>query len=224
MKTSNTTPTRRRCFSIFAALAFTSIVSVNVNAQIAELVAPDVKVAGRSQNEWGDRWWQWAFSFDSADSPVADRTGENCQLKQEGDVWFLAGTYGSARTIRKCTVPAGKHLFFPLVNYIYYPRSLDSKPKCDALKRKAAELTEDVSLLVLELNGKRASGLEKHRFSSDACFNLGVRRVPVRDMSPAAANGYFVMLKPLPPGKYDLNFGGQVSSNAQAVTYRLEVK
>jgi hypothetical protein len=213
-----------RFLSILSMLSFAGIVSTNINAQIAELVAPEVKVAGRSQNEWGDRWWQWAFSFGADDSPVADTTGENCQLKQEGDVWFLAGTYESVRTIRKCTVPAGKHLFFPLVNYVYYPGRQGGKLKCEALKQNAAELTDDVSMLVLELNGKRARGLEKHRFSSDACFDLDVRRVPVRDMYPAAANGYFVMLKPLPPGKYELNFGGLLPTNAQALTYRLEVK
>ena len=37
---------------------------------------------------------------------------------QSGPVWFLADTYGTKRTIRTCTVPRGKHLFFPLINYV----------------------------------------------------------------------------------------------------------
>src|SRR5690348_4878465 len=76
------------------------------------------KVAGKSQEAWSKAWWQWAGSFEQHDSPVADRSGASCGRKQSGQVWFLAGTYGSARTLRRCTVPAGKYLFFPLVNNI----------------------------------------------------------------------------------------------------------
>ncbi len=57
---------------------------------------PDIaKVEGISQPELTNRWWQWAGSFEYADSPVSDATGERCGAGQEGPVWFLAGTYGS---------------------------------------------------------------------------------------------------------------------------------
>ena len=41
---------------------------------------------------------------------------------------------------------------------------------------------------------------------------------------PLAGNGYYVMLRPLPRGTYTLNFGGQLSSLSQAVTYTLDVR
>lgn len=37
---------------------------------------------------------------------------------QSSEVWFLAGTYGTPRTIRTCRVPRDKYLFFPLINYV----------------------------------------------------------------------------------------------------------
>ncbi|HUQ51517.1 MAG TPA: hypothetical protein VM692_04800 [Gammaproteobacteria bacterium] len=39
-----------------------------------------------------------------------------------------------------------------------------------------------------------------------------------------AANGYYVMLRPLPPGKHTINFGGALPTNVQLVTYTLIVE
>jgi hypothetical protein len=78
-------------------------------------VAPNEPAAGLSQAEWSRNWWQWAGSFDQDQSPIADRTGALCNAKQDGPVWFLAGTYGTRRTVRTCKVPSGKYLFFPRV-------------------------------------------------------------------------------------------------------------
>lgn len=41
---------------------------------------------------------------------------------------------------------------------------------------------------------------------------------------PSAANGYYVMVNPLPPGKHEINFGGILPDMAQAVTYTLIVE
>jgi hypothetical protein len=41
---------------------------------------------------------------------------------------------------------------------------------------------------------------------------------------PSAANGYYVMLRPLSPGKHVINFGGVLPSLSQAVTYTVQVQ
>jgi hypothetical protein len=61
------------------------------------------------------RWWKWALSAPDELSPVRDTTGEHAGWNQPDDVWFLAGTYGG-RVERRCAVPAGRHLFFPVLN------------------------------------------------------------------------------------------------------------
>ena len=48
--------------------------------------------------------------------------------------------------------------------------------------------------------------------------------VLVQPVYPSAANGYYVMLRPLPPGRHTLNFGGVLPSMLQAVTYTLIVE
>jgi hypothetical protein len=185
----------------------------------AQLVPRSTAIGGKSQVEWSQAWWAWAASFDQDHSPVADRTGRLCHLEQEGPVWFLAGTYGTARTIRVCSVPRGKYLFFPLINYVYY-KPPDSEASCADMRRSAAAATDDVSSLVLELDGKRFTGLEAHRLATVGCFDLNARD---GGGVPAAANGYYVMLEPLGIGKHSISFGGRTEAMSQAVTYTLYV-
>lgn len=83
------------------------------HAQTQQRIAPDALVEDMSQEDWSRAWWQWAGSFPRQDSPVADRTGELCGQKQKGPVWFLAGTYGTQRTIRTCHVRGKSTCSFP---------------------------------------------------------------------------------------------------------------
>jgi len=71
-------------------------------AQSSVLLTATEEVSNVSQGDWSKRWWQWAASFDQRDSPVSDQTGALCAQKQSGPLWFLAGTYGTRRTIREC--------------------------------------------------------------------------------------------------------------------------
>lgn len=184
----------------------------------AQLVPPGKAIAGASQEEWSKRWWHWALSFDDEASPVADTDGQLCASGQSGPVWFLAGGYGSQRTVRSCRVPAGKTLFFPLVNVITFPPD-DEREACASLMLRAEDQTEAPAALVLELNGRRFQGLEAHRQATRGCF-----LVAPDDDAPAAGNGYYVALGPLKAGRYTLNFGGILPGLQQAVTYTLDVK
>lgn len=186
-------------------------------AQAAPLIPPGKPIAGASQEEWSKRWWQWALSFDDDDSPLADRDGRLCAEGQSGPVWFLAGTYGTARTVRSCRVPAGKTLFFPLINYVTLEPD-DQDESCAALKQRAAALTPAPTALVLEVNGKRFKGLAAHRQATRRCFHI-----TEDDDTRAAGNGFYVALGPLKKGRYTLNFGGILPGMSQAVTYTLDV-
>jgi hypothetical protein len=56
------------------------------------------------------------------------------------------------------------------------------------------------------------------------CFDLGVRMSPRVAMFPAAGNGYYAMLKPLPPGTHELEFGGWLPDMSQAISYTIHVR
>lgn len=184
----------------------------------AQLVPPSRAIAGVTQEEWSKRWWRWALSFDDEDSPVADPDGRLCASGQSGPVWFLAGTYETRRTVRSCRIPAGKTLFFPLINTLAFPPD-DEREACASLMLRAETQTEAPAALVLEFNGRRFDGLAEHRQATRGCF-----LVAPDDDAPAAANGYYVALGPLKRGRYTLNFGGILPNLSQAVTYTLDVR
>lgn len=214
-----------RVTSMIALLLFASIARAGGD-DIA--VPPSAAVSGRTQAEWSQLWWQWAASFQYDESPVADRTGQSCHLKQSGPVWFLAGTYGTRRTIRTCKVPKDTYVFFPLINYVVMPTGPVQEENCEACcaryRATARSMTDTPYDLVLDLDGRRVEHLETYRQVSLGCFDLGVLASPKARVFPAAANGYYVMLKPLAPGKHELNFGGRLPSMSQAVTYTLIVE
>ncbi len=202
-------------------LLLTALPALCAASEIA--VPPNEPVAKRSQAEWSRAWWQWAGSFEDHDSPVADTTGTYCAGKQSGEVWFLAGTYGTRRTIRTCRVPYGKYLFFPLINYVVMPPP-DRAVTCAAVRQSAASITDRPAALVLDLDGERIPGLERYRQATQECFDMGALADPKVRIYPSAANGYYVMLRPPSRGKHTLNFGGALPGMLQAVTYTLIVE
>jgi len=212
----------RQAATLLAGALFIAPALAQEEAHEEALLPATELVAGRSQEEWSVAWWQWAGAFDTQNSPVADRTGVLCGRKQAGPVWFLAGTYGTKRTVRSCTVPKGRYLFFPLVNYAVMPGS--PQTRCDEVKRDARSMTDNAAWLLLELDGVRVQGLEAHRLAPQKCFDAGLRSEERVRIYPSAANGYYVMLKPLSPGMHTLNFGGGLPSMMQAVTYTLTVE
>ena len=204
---------------VFGAL----ITVASVQAQTPTVVPPRDLVNDMSQAEWSRVWWQWAGSFQRIDSPVGDQTGALCARGQGGPVWFLAGTYGTHRTVRTCKIPSGKHLFFPLINYIVMPRP-GVPISCLGVTSSASTMTNDVFALVLDIDGVRVPDLVSYRQATTQCFDMGARTEGRIKVFPSAANGYYVMLKPLSPGKHEINFGGALPSMLQAVTYTLEVE
>jgi hypothetical protein len=205
------------------ALCVAALTAASARAQSDPVVPPGEPVEGQSQAQWSRAWWQWAGSFERHESPVADRTGALCDRGQQGNVWFLAGTYGTQRTVRTCTVPRGRYLFFPLINYVVMP-TVDAPVSCLSVMSRAASITNDASALVLDIDGVRAQSLPLHRQATPQCFDMGELAQPKLRVFPSAANGYYVMLRPLGPGTHTLNFGGALPGMLQAVTYTLHVQ
>src|SRR6266576_1080075 len=117
------------CMTIAPARADEEIVPVNENAY------------GNTYGEWSAEWWQWLLSIPQATNPNLDTTGANCAQKQAGPVFFLAGTFGgSAVTRNKCTVPAGKALFFPILNTLFGAGAGDCDPTKSGVTCNIADL------------------------------------------------------------------------------------
>jgi hypothetical protein len=202
----------------------------------ATVLPPNAVRFGRSYGDWSAEWWRWAYSVPLATNPVADTTGANCAQGQAGQVWFLAGTFGGSPVVRSCTVPAGKHLFFPVLNALYYCfHPVDPDPICaDVATMRAfvaGQMNNPVSLQA-SIDGVPVMNLGSFRVQSpvftihlpqgniDSAF--GVRQGAYR---PSVSDGYFLLVEPLPPGMHTVSFGGQSAGGfATQVTYNLTVQ
>jgi Ca2+-binding RTX toxin-like protein len=83
------------------------------------VIDPKAKIAGKTQAEWGDKWFQWSGSIPLDDNPLFDNTGDFASVNQTGSVYFLGGksSFGSNFANRKAIVPQGKTLFFPIISF-----------------------------------------------------------------------------------------------------------
>jgi len=208
-------PVVRRLLISASLLALIGLGGVAQAIDKSAVAQPRERVARKSQVEWSVQWWQWAASFDYEESPVADRTGELCASGQDGDVWFLAGVYGSEPVKRRCQVPAGKWLFFPVINYILRAPADNPNMSCAELTASAREFTDNPTDLTVIVDGLEIQNVQQHRQATDQCFDLRGRA--------SAGNGYYMMLKPLPPGRHVIQWGGILDTGRQAVVYEIEV-
>jgi hypothetical protein len=211
------------------------LLSTQVGAQSLEemIASPDDIIEGRRISEFGDLWWQWTYSMPAESSPVRDLTGENCSQGQSGAVWFLAGGYGSSIIKRKCEVPAGKYIFFPVINMVYW-RPEGATLSCERVKELAALNNDELLEIAIQLDAAQAANPAHSRLASENCFDL-YGKVP-RELNPpkaypAASDGYWVMLKPLSKGRHVLKFqakydreDGAYGQMLQNIEYELVVQ
>ncbi|MDC3960440.1 hypothetical protein KEG38_41690 [Polyangium jinanense] len=208
---------------------------------------------GKTYEQWAEAWFQWAFAIPKAENPILDGP---CEGHQMGDVFFLAGNVGG-QTTRACAVPAGKAIFFPIVNSISWacPEYVDNPDlTCEMLTSEpvahdnASSFFNDYEVtMTLEIDGNAIKDLDDRR-AHTATFDdptpnqaedvfgticSGPIRentcdVPVGSKRIAAADGYWVMLKPLPAGEHEVQFTGKIVLSPDQtfeldVTYNLTV-
>ena len=178
------------------------------------ILPPQARAHGKTYGEWAAVWWQWALSIPEAENPVADTTGEFCDVGQTGPVWFLAWSFGSS-VEKSCAIPAGKSIFTPVYNWIFGSGVFDCEPTvpgvtCDVevLRQSAAQNTEAAELLEATIDGVPVQNLRDYRAASPpfpVSFPEGaVFGIPPGTHFPHISDGYWLMLAPLPVGKHEI--------------------
>lgn len=150
--------------------------------------------------EWTARWWRWADAQPVA--PYLDPDGRLCERGQDGPVWYLAGTNGRFQPDRVCDVPEGKHLLLPIINMVSY--QLDPDLPCAQMQAGAAVNNDHLVSAVVLLDGQPLGDMRLHRVKSPGCFRLGPHDATSR---LAAADGYWLMIKPLSRGRHTIQVG-----------------
>jgi hypothetical protein len=183
----------------------------------------DAIVEGVSFGGWTAKWWQWAFAQPIA--PFLDPDGRLCTGGQGGPVWFLAGTNGEFAPHRECIVPAGKYLLVPVINMIYMNRQAGHDPAhtnpCAELQANAAVNNDHLVSAVVMIDGVLIDDVTRFRVRSDGCFPL-TTDVEEPSAQSAAADGYWLLLKPLPPGRHTISIGANYGATDSSYGHMLQ--
>ncbi len=184
---------------------------------------------GDSYAGWSAKWWQWLLSIPSAINPDVDPTGGNCAQGQSGPVWFLAGTLSGSAT-RTCTMPAGKAIFFPMINAIGF------KPKgnetLNDLRLLVAGTADNVTALTCTIDDTPCAGDLLAFRATSPVFTVNPPPqglIPPGNLTAPAStdtlvsDGYWMLIAPLPVGTYTIKYGGTSGGFSVDVTYTLKV-
>lgn len=172
------------------------------------VVPPGASPYGNTYAQWSALWWRWFISLPLTNNPVA---GADCSAGQVGAVWFLVGVPGS--TTIDCAIPAGKGLFFPIINTEC--SDLESPPffgATEADRRACAKtIVDGAAGLAVTIDGEVLRNLESYRASSPN-FTFVAPDNNVLGVSAgtgqSVGDGFYLMLAPLSAGRHTVNFTG----------------
>lgn len=188
-------------------------------------------IAGRTYGEWSAAWRQWADSMPARTHPLFDTAP--CSEGQSGPVWFLGGrfcapdvnTCDSLPAIRECEVPAGKALYFPVLNAACLDGEarnglcLDAGPFITQIRATVAGVIDQTTNLQVSVDGKPIKADLKKDFRVQSPVYTSIlpegntyqaqgEPVIVAGSYWGVDDGVYLMLEPLSKGTHTLNFKG----------------
>ena len=218
----------------------------NTNSRV---IPPSAQPYGMTYGEWSAKWWQWAYSLPVDQNPFFDDNGScaNGANGQFGPVWFLTGVFNASGTaVRNCSVPAGKALFFPIINA--EDATLESGLTGEDLRIFPTWAMSLVTNIAAEIDGVSLVNLYDYRavsplfvygplpennmlayFGFDAPAGSTSAGIPPDNNTftpSAASDGYYLMLAPLPVGQHIIHFTGTLGDPVNFtldITYNLTV-
>jgi hypothetical protein len=202
----------------------------------------DASPYGVSMAEWGERASQWIYGTPLEDSPLFDPTGENCDVNQQGPVWYIARIAGPPvfSGTRSCTIPHQKSLLlyigavvndWPCPDPSFAPAPGQSL--YDFLIADAKAAMDTVDSLSVTLDGEPMNDVFSYRYASDDLFtitgDLSLQSVLdpciTGEPQPAIIDGFFMMFKPLDPGEHVIVVKGtNTFGHDKTFTYHLTVE
>lgn len=182
-------------------------------------VMPGENVGALSQAEWSWRYWEWVKSFPKGQEPADDQTGSICIQNQSGPVFMLTGSSHGKPIKRLGEVPTGKYFLLPvLVNLAEETETYN----CERLKHTVLnKIPNNEDSIYVEIDGKKIINMKSFR-QPIGCYLVDTYS---GDQTFAASDGYWIMVRPLAPGKHTIHFGGRFADGfSQDILYELTVK
>lgn len=165
---------------------------------------------GKTYGEWSAAWWKWAMELPVEGHPFDDDPSFDVTNGQSGQVWFLAGVFGTVS--RSVTIPASKALFIAVANA--EASDLEGLGMTEAERRATAEFFADhivTTSLSCTIDGVALANLSSYRASSpEFSFTAPTPWIfgPTGGAGVSVADGYYLMVAPLSVGAHTIHFTG----------------
>ncbi|MGA2247775.1 MAG: hypothetical protein ABSH48_22545 [Verrucomicrobiota bacterium] len=207
-----------------SALAVLLLLWLAGSSALGQILPSSSLPYGFNYADWSAKWWQWTLSQSTNQMEIVSGP-------ISGPVQFLAGAPGSVNETRQVTIPAGTALFFPVLS------TWDDNSDCpnfDTNTLAQLQATTDrnwsaATETTCAIDGVAVAGLDNPQTSSyftqatpfsyttalsNSVLNTVYGNLPCipggTTVSPAVADGVYLMLAPLAPGIHTIHFVGIV--------------
>jgi hypothetical protein len=199
-------------------------------------VTPNGMTNGQTLHELTAEWWRWIANAPWETSPILDQSGDWAGVDNDGDIFFLAGSFGGVVT-RDITVEAGVPILVPVLNNLTFqnigPADPSAAPKVPAQKGQAnqwqAEWHKSVTDIFLEIDGVAVRNLQSDLVRTP-WFGGAIEEGGLfdwfgftGDMVSANSIGYWSVIDGLASGEHTLRFGGTAGTFSTEVNVNLTV-
>jgi hypothetical protein len=189
---------------------------------------------GLTYGQWTVEWWRWFLSIPKSMNPVVDESGKFASVNQPTKhVWFLAGKvpneHNKSIPKRFCKIPATRSILFPVINCEVNPLEC---PELTTNRELIEHVNTDENTIILKeciVDGKQ---VPVQRVKSDPdVFEVEMNEdniygVKGGGITFAAADGYWVFLRPLAIGEYNISFRGSCENGRlnSGANYHLQIE
>src|SRR5215213_7983642 len=192
-----------------------------------ELINPDP--------HWVRKWWQWILQIPASKNPAYGYKGSYLEVPSpqnqpydKEDVWFLAGAFNDGSLPHTCNIAHRTVTDIP-------PNK--KQQELEELEKKVKEEMDVINpeSLYVTVDGQEIPNLAQYRADTDTVFPITVngkdnvvkmKHVLGRPIKLwAKGDGYWLFVKPLPPGEHDIHsFGSCLQGKIQIeIHYKLNI-
>lgn len=227
---------------------FTPLISAQSND-----ISTDPKPYGKPLEQWAKEYWQWNVGLPPGDIPKDNNTNlDKCILGSDPEktMLFLVEAYDLTYST-KCDISTKSPLLIPLLIGECDPSVDEPRTKTGKIEDlwacakdanegfKAWEIRLDDRILFKKVGNQEVNANLKDQIlvRNSSLFNITMPQVNRYEANagvyPAVVDGYYLILKPLPPGEHTLTYkftqeqklpGADLSSINGDATYSFAVK
>lgn len=212
---------------LVTALLATTILSLGAASPVyaGDVVPPDAEYHGKTYEEWSAKWFEFVMEFPVEDKhgnplphPSIDDPNFDVRDRQSGNVWFISGAFVGEDGLpieRTCTIPHGKALFIGLLSVecsSLEPEDTGFHGDTETEQRECAkDWADHIVDVFCTIDGEQVENIASHRavspqfkFKAPTPWFFG----ETGGKGTSVADGYYVLLEPLPKGEHTIHYGG----------------